>query len=90
MTFDCCARAHMPRPVVRSTRRLLAVTLTALLSLPALASPPPTAATAATLSPEQIDAQWLKASAQYAPERQRLVQAARLGRAKAVPLTELV
>ncbi|MFT4248188.1 MAG: alpha-L-fucosidase [Pseudomonas sp.] len=41
-----------------------------------------TAPTATTLSPEQIDAQWLKATAKYAPERERLVQEASDGARK--------
>ncbi|MFT4198923.1 MAG: alpha-L-fucosidase [Pseudoxanthomonas sp.] len=36
----------------------------------------PTAATAAMLSPEQIDTQWLQATAKYAPERERLLREA--------------
>lgn len=41
-----------------------------------------TAATATTLSPEQIDAQWLQATASYAPERERLVREAGAGARK--------
>ncbi|SEM38081.1 alpha-L-fucosidase [Pseudoxanthomonas sp. GM95] len=39
----------------------------------------PTAPTAATVSPEQLDAQWQQATAKYAPERARLVQEAGRG-----------
>ena len=49
---------------------------------PALAQDAPVASTAATahrLSPEQIDAQWLNATARYAPERERLVRQAHEG-----------
>ena len=42
----------------------------------------PTAATATTLSPEQLDAQWLQATAAYAPERARLYQQAADGARK--------
>lgn len=79
MTPDPRPRADASRRHAGAARKTLAHALALLLALPplsSLAADSPTAPTAATLSPEQIDAQWLAATAKYAPERQRLVREA--------------
>ncbi|MCC4590431.1 alpha-L-fucosidase [Xanthomonas campestris pv. cannae] len=67
-----------------AARQTLASALALMLALTALPAgaadaPSPTAPTATTLSPEQIDQQWLQATAKYAPERARLVREANDG-----------
>ncbi|MEQ4574967.1 MAG: alpha-L-fucosidase [Gammaproteobacteria bacterium] len=85
MTIDPCPAADASLRASGTARRALAYALAMLLALPAspaIAADPPTAATAATLSPEQIDAQWLQATAKYAPERERLMREAGEGARK--------
>lgn len=79
MTPDPRPRADASRRHAGAARKTLAHALALLLALPplsSLAADSPTAPTATKLSPEQIDAQWLAATARYAPERQRLVREA--------------
>jgi alpha-L-fucosidase len=79
MTLDPRPRADASRRHAGAARKTLAHALALLLVLPALsvaAADSATAPTATTLSPEQIDAQWLQATAKYAPERERLVHEA--------------
>lgn len=83
MTSETRHRADRSRHA-GAARRTLAHALSLILALAALPAcaadaPSPTAPTATTLSPEQLDQQWLQATAQYAPERARLVQRADAG-----------
>ncbi|AKS15521.1 alpha-L-fucosidase [Xanthomonas campestris pv. campestris] len=84
MTTDSRLAAPSRRHAGAAPRtRMLALGL--LLALPAAtlsAAQSPTAPTATTLSPEVIDQQWLDATAQYAPERARLVREAQAGARK--------
>ncbi|MCI2263370.1 alpha-L-fucosidase [Xanthomonas indica] len=83
MTTETRPRADRPRHA-GAARQTLASALALILALTALPAgaadaPSPTAPTATTLSPEQIDQQWLQATAKYAPERARLVREANDG-----------
>ncbi|MDV0438876.1 alpha-L-fucosidase [Xanthomonas sacchari] len=83
MTFETRPRADRSRHA-GAARQTLASALALMLALTALPAgaadaPSPTAPTATTLSPEQIDQQWLQATAKYAPERARLVREAKDG-----------
>jgi Alpha-L-fucosidase len=86
MTSETRARADRSRHAgaVRKTLASSVSLLLALAAMPACAAdaPSPTAPTATTLSPEQIDQQWLQATAKYAPERARLVREAAAGARK--------
>ncbi|MBO9827486.1 alpha-L-fucosidase [Xanthomonas sp. A2111] len=83
MTTETRPRADRSRHA-GAARQTLASALALILALTALPAgaadaPSPTAPTATTLSPEQIDQQWLQATAKYAPERARLVREANTG-----------
>ncbi|MBO9872484.1 MULTISPECIES: alpha-L-fucosidase [Xanthomonas] len=83
MTTETRPRADRSRHA-GAARQTLASALALILALAALPAgaaeaPSPTAPTATTLSPEQIDQQWLQATAKYAPERARLVREANTG-----------
>ncbi|WP_279363296.1 alpha-L-fucosidase [Xanthomonas sacchari] len=83
MTTETRPRADRSRHA-GAARQTLASALALMLALTALPAgaadaPSPTAPTATTLSPEQIDQQWLQATAKYAPERARLVREANDG-----------
>ncbi|MCI2243357.1 alpha-L-fucosidase [Xanthomonas sp. PPL568] len=83
MTTETRPRADRSRHA-GAARQTLASALALILALTALPAgaadaPSPTAPTATTLSPEQIDQQWLQATAKYAPERARLVREANDG-----------
>lgn len=83
MTTETRPRADRSRHA-GAARQTLASALALILALTALPAgaadaPSPTAPTATTLSPEQIDQQWLQATAKYAPERARLVREANAG-----------
>ncbi|MCW0411245.1 alpha-L-fucosidase [Xanthomonas sacchari] len=83
MTTETRPRADRSRHA-GAARQTLASALALMLALTALPAgaadaPSPTAPTATTLSPEQVDQQWLQATAKYAPERARLVREANDG-----------
>ncbi|MBB5942504.1 alpha-L-fucosidase [Xanthomonas sp. 3307] len=83
MTTETRPRADRSRHA-GAARQTLASALALMLALTALPAgaadaPSPTAPTATTLSPEQIDQQWLQATAKYTPERARLVREANDG-----------
>ncbi|WP_369937059.1 alpha-L-fucosidase [Xanthomonas tesorieronis] len=86
MTSETRLRADRSRHAgaVRKTLASSFSLILALAAMPACAAdaPSPTAPTATTLSPEQIDQQWLQATAKYAPERARLVREAEAGARK--------
>jgi alpha-L-fucosidase len=86
MTSETRLRADRSRhaEAVRATLASSFALMLALAAVPAWAAeaPSPTAPTATTLSPEQIDQQWLQATARYAPERARLVRQADAGARK--------
>ncbi|PPU93120.1 alpha-L-fucosidase [Xanthomonas albilineans] len=83
MTSETRLRADRSRHAGTARQRLASAMalMLALAALPSSAAdaPSPTAPTATTLSPEQIDQQWLHATAKYAPERARLVREAATG-----------
>lgn len=80
MTTDPRPRADASRRHAGAARKTRALALLlALAPITVAAADSPTAPTATTLSPEQIDAQWLQATAKYAPERERLVHEAGAG-----------
>jgi alpha-L-fucosidase len=80
MPFDRRLRPHRR---LRSLSLALSILMCAsALGAAAEDTPSPTAPTATTLSPEQIDQQWLQATAKYAPERARLVREAGVGARK--------
>ncbi|UKE72238.1 alpha-L-fucosidase [Xanthomonas graminis] len=86
MTSETRLRADRSRHAgaVRKTLASSFSLILALAAMPACAAdaPSPTAPTATTLSPEQIDQQWLQATAKYTPERARLVREADAGARK--------
>lgn len=84
MTTDSRVFAAPSRRHAGAVPRSRALALALLVACPVLSlhAQSPTAPTATTLSPEQIDQQWLNATAKYAPERERLVREAEQGARK--------
>ncbi len=82
MPFDRRLRPRRSRRLRSFSLALSAVLCTSAFHAAADDAASPTAPTATTLSPEQIDQQWLQATAKYAPERARLVREADAGARK--------
>ncbi|PPT93040.1 alpha-L-fucosidase [Xanthomonas theicola] len=85
MTTECRHRAATSCRHAGAAPRRRALVLALLVACPVLslrAADSTTAPTATTLSPEQLDQQWLQATARYAPERERRVHEAERGARK--------
>ncbi|WP_369980111.1 alpha-L-fucosidase [Xanthomonas bundabergensis] len=82
MPFDRRLRPRRSRRLRSFSLVLSALLCTGAFGAAADDATSPTAPTATTLSPEQIDQQWLQATAKYAPERARLVREAAAGARK--------